>query len=188
MLRSLADEIGAQSQRVSNQRLEVEDVTNAPAPRAHGRSLPRVRGIAPSGADSRVLRGYSPSLGTTEAGRGPTKTGFLYIGPQGFVRSRLPARTGCSVSGGNVAVNAQTNQLLRETLLRSALASVPTNRCDRFLGQHLHQRPRLANLFGRPLGVLRVRTTGVLSHTLVPLAAPLNERESASDQATLQRD
>jgi hypothetical protein len=121
-------------------------------------------------SDSRMLWSDRPSLGATATDRACVQAGLLGVGSQRLVRSRLPARTGRSVSGGNVAVNAQTNQLLRGTLLRSALASVPTNRFDRFSRQHLQRRSGSAKVLFGPFRILRVRTTGVLSHTFAPLA------------------
>ncbi len=58
-----------------------------------------------------------PSLGATATDLACALAGLLGVGSQRLIRSCLPAWTGRSVSGGNVAVNAQTNQLPRGILL-----------------------------------------------------------------------
>ncbi len=58
-----------------------------------------------------------------------------------------------SVSGGNVAVDAETDQLLRGTLLRTALTAVATNCLDHFFRKYLQHGACSAELF---LGRFRI--------------------------------
>ena len=81
---------------------------------------------------------------------------------QCLINARLPARSRRTIGGHHITIHAQADEFLRRALLWTALSSVPTNSRRRCRWQRIHQGPRLANLFGGPLWIFRIRTTGVL--------------------------
>ena len=116
---------------------------------------------------SRASRFRRPMARTPRARRQPCS--------QRVIRACLPSRAARSVRRHDVPIDAKTNQLFRRALLWTPLATVPPNGSSRVGWQHLEQRPGVADLLCGPLGILRVRTTGVLSHSFAPRACSLAE-------------
>src|SRR5262245_16224580 len=124
---------------------------------------------------SRTLRRDGPRGAATGLVRPPRRARFGRVGAECLVRPSLPARSGRPIRGDDIAIDAQADHFFGWRLLRTALATIPTDRFHHFVWQHFQQRASRADLLGCPLGVFGVRPTGVLSHRSVPLARSLAE-------------
>lgn len=138
-------------------------------PRGDPAEPERVHAPPGSRRSSRALRTDGSSPYNAASGHTRTKSSLLRVRAEGLVCPRLPARPRGSIRVDNVTVDSQTDQLLCRTLLWSALAAIAADGVNHVLWKHLRRPACTAKILLRPFHILGVRTTGILSHTFVPL-------------------
>ena len=141
-----------------------------PVARNYSRTLRRMGQVRACESRMPGVRGC-PCLAPRSRGRNlPSQAGLLGVRAKGLVGPALPSAPRGAKCPYHVAINANADELLRRRLLRTTLAAISANRIDHLVRKHIKGGTGAAEVLVGPLRIGRVRSTGILSHTFVPLA------------------